>query len=69
MSFSRKMLKRVGGGRQPHLTPAIILSHSLALTVIWIALVALSYSCSIVRTKFALKLYFRTGVRLHTILN
>ena len=56
---SRKMLKRVGGRRHPCLTPSVDLNHSPMLPFIWTALEALSKSCSMVRTRFALILYFR----------
>ena len=59
MIHSRKMLKRVGDRRHPCLTPTVVLSHSPMLPFIWTALVALSQSCSMVRTRFALILYFR----------
>ena len=59
MIRSRKMLKRVGDRRHPCLTPTVVLNHSPMLPFIWTALVALSYSCSVVRTRFALILYFR----------
>ena len=52
------MLKRVGDRRHPCLTPAVVLNHSPMLPFIWTALVALSYSYSMVRTRFALVLYF-----------
>ena len=59
MIRSRKMLKRVGDRRHPCLTPTIVLNHSPILPFIWTAFVALSQSCSMVRTRFALILYFR----------
>ena len=59
MIRSRKMLNRVGDRRHPCLTPTVVLNHSPMLPFIWTALVALLYSCSMVRTRFALILYFR----------
>ena len=59
MIRSRKMLKRVGDRRHPCLTPTVVLNHSPMLPFIWTAHVALSMSCSMVRTRFALILYFR----------
>ena len=50
----RKMLKRVGDRRHPCLTPTVILNHSPMLPFIWTALIALSQSCSMMRTRFAL---------------
>ena len=61
MIRSRKMLKRVGDRRHPCLTPTIVLNHSPMLPFVWTALVALSYSCTMVRTRFALILHFRMG--------
>ena len=55
----RKMLKRVGDKRHPCLTPTVVLNHSPMLPFIWTALVDLSQSYSMVRTRFALILYFR----------
>ena len=55
---SRKMLKRVGDRRHLCLTPTVVLNHSPMLQFIWTALVDLSKSCSLVRTRFALILYF-----------
>ena len=55
MIRSRKMLKRVCDRRHPCLTPTVVLNHSPMLPFIWPAHVALS----MVRTRFALILYFR----------
>ena len=55
----RKMLERVGDRGHPCLTPTVVLNHSLMLPFIWTALVTLSKSCSVVRTRLALILYFR----------
>ena len=57
------MLKRVGDRRHSCLTRTVILNHSPMLPFIWTALVAFSYSCSVVRTRCALILYFRTVAR------
>ena len=54
----RKMLERVSDRRHPCLTPTVVLYHSLMLPFIWTALVTLSKSYSVVRTRFALILYF-----------
>ena len=59
MIRSRKMLKRMGDRRHPCLTPTVVLNHSHMLPFIWTALVALSYSCSMVWTRFELIIYFR----------
>ena len=59
MIRSRKMLERMGDRRHPCLTPTVVLNHSPMLPFIWTALVALSWSCSMVRTRFALILSFR----------
>ena len=59
MIRSRKMLKRVGDKRHHCLTPTVVLNHSPMLPFIWTALVALSWSCSMLRTRFALILYLR----------
>ena len=59
MIRSRKMLKRAGDKRHPCLTPTVVLNYSPMLPFIWTALVTLSQSCSMVRTRFALILYFR----------
>ena len=59
MIRSRKMLKRVGDRRHPCLTPTFVLNNFPMLQFIWTALVALSWSCSMVRTRLALILYFR----------
>ena len=59
MIRSRKMLKRVGDRRLICLTPTVVLNHSPMLPFICTALAALSQSCSMVRTRFALILYFR----------
>ena len=56
---SRKMLKKVGDRRHHCLTPTVVLNHSPMLPFIWTALVALSYSCLMVRTRFALIVYIR----------
>ena len=53
------MLKRVGDRRHPCLTPVVVRNHSPMLPFIWTALVALSLSYSMARTRFALILYFR----------
>ena len=53
------MLKRVGDRRHPCLTPTVVLNHSSLLPFIWTALVTLPWSYSMVRTRFALILYFR----------
>ena len=58
MIRSRKKLNRVGEKRYPCITLAVILNHSPMLPFST-ALVALSKSCSVVRTRFALILYFR----------
>ena len=59
MIRSRKMLKRMGDRRHHCLTPTVVLNYSPMLPFIWTALVALSLSCSMGRTRFALILYFR----------
>ena len=59
MILSRKILKRVGERRHSCLTPTVVLNHSPVLPFIWTALIALSYRCSMARTRFALILYFR----------
>ena len=59
MIRSRKMLKRMGDRRHPCLAPTVVLNHFPMLPFIWTALVALSYSCSVVRIRFELILYFR----------
>ena len=59
MIRSRKIFKMVGDRRHPCLTPTVVLNHSPVLPFIWTALVALSQSCSVVRTRFALILYIR----------
>ena len=58
MIHSRKMLKRVGDRRHPCLTPTVVLNHSPMLSFVWTALVVLSQSYLMVRTIFALTLYF-----------
>ena len=54
----RKMLMRVDDKRHPCLTLSVVLSNSPMLPFIWTLLVALSWSCSVVQTWFALILYF-----------
>ena len=54
-----KTLKRMGDRRHPRLTPTVVLNHSPILPFIWTALVALSQICSMVRTRFALIIYYR----------
>ena len=71
MIRSRKMLKRVGNRIFPCFTPTVVLNHSPILPFIWTALVALSYSYSMVRTRLALLLYFRMvahNAACHTLL-
>ena len=58
MVRSRKTLKRMDDRRYLYLTPTVVLNHSPMLPFISTALVALSYSCSMVRTRFALILFF-----------
>ena len=65
MIHLRKMLKRVGDRRHLYLTQTVVLNHSSMLPFIWTALVALSKSCSIVPTKFALMLNF--GMVAHKV--
>ena len=72
MTRSKTMLKRVGDRRHPCLTPTVVLNRSSMLLFIWTALVAFSYSCSMVRTRFALILYYCTDIawwskRLHLL--
>ena len=52
-------MKRVGDRRQPCLTPTIVLNHSPILPFIWTAHEALSFSCSMERTRFS----YRTSVK------
>ena len=59
MIRSRKMLKRVGDRKHPCLTPTVVLNHFPRLPLNWTAPVALSKSCSMVRTRLALILHFR----------
>ena len=59
MIRSRKKLKRVGDRRHPCLTPTFGLNYSPMLPFISTARVSLSQTCSMVRTRFALILYFR----------
>ena len=63
MIHSRKLLKRMGDRSNHCLTPTVVLNHSPVLPFIWTALVALSWSCSTVRTRFALILYLRMVAR------
>ena len=58
MIRSRKMLKKVGDRRHPCLTLTVVLNRCPMLPFIWTALVVLSWSCSMVRTRLALILYF-----------
>ena len=59
MIRSRKLLKSVGDRRHPCFTPTVVLNLSPMLLFIWTALVPLSKSCSMVRIRFALIMYFR----------
>ena len=71
MIRSRKMLKRVGDRRHLCSTPIVVLNHSPMLPFILTALVTLSQSCSLVRTRFALILYVRMvahNAACHTLL-
>ena len=52
--YSRKMLNRMAGRRHPLVTPTVILNHSPVPLFIWNALVAFSYSCLRMRSRFVL---------------
>ena len=67
MIRSRKMLKRVGYRRQPCLTPTVVLNPHM-MPFIWTGLVALSWSCSEVRTRFAsMKSWYRFVLMLDVL--
>ena len=64
INFSRKMLKRVGERRQPCWPNCCSVPFSCA-AIIWTILKALSYRCSMARTRYYISAWW--PIRLHAI--